>query len=579
MEGNEIKQYLFELFETGIFYNSGIVSYHREVQIFDLLEATLKDEQNSLECLLNQIDIGLRRRRNSFSDIVIPYKSKEKTYLIRSLAIYLHSNLNLPWKLRFLRRELREKYDHEFLMRTYFEAYSKTNGFSSFQTERVEPLIRRLGFFAELRKNNFTISNRVSPEIVETPLTLLLHFNENISSFEQVIQTAMMLCDKSDCFKHFNESRTGKKISKFNDLFKLIIGLDFLTKSKVNGLTKEAYYNELVRQHPLELEKGYSDKRSIYTCIDLIDGYKKNIQTYYTSPNLLQKDDNLTNNDISLEGAVSPTVKLHTILSVFIKFHSFIIANKPFFKRLNKLKQKILEDKQSTELSGGILESRVSLILNHMTSNDLPSEEIFDEYRDFKKKYSEDVNYLKDLNSLINYWGYYFNSNNVPEVKELLILLNSYQKLETTLESCSSQFIDDIPGRCTYKNARLLEKFIPRFTAEASPLIMMSNPISLTLDESSSLKQHLESALGTYNRQGLYKFLERHILANSLKEYELLVIGLYYKHQKEWVGDKITQENYLLNIDEIYNNNISKNKLRSAIAKIDELIEKFHFST
>lgn len=580
MEERKVKQCLFELFETGIFYNSAISSYYEEIQIFDQLEEIFKGDESSLSSVLNQINTGLRRKRSNFSGICIPYNLKEKTYLIRHIAIFLHSNLNLPWKLNFLKRELRKKYDHEFLMRTYFEAYSITKGFSSFPAEKLMPLIRSLDFFAELRKANFTISNRISQERLKSPLTLKLHFNEKISSFEQVIQTAIILCDNSDCLKHFNESRSGKKIRSMNDLLKLIIGLDFRIRGKINRLTKEGHYNDLIKKYPAELEKGFSDKRSINTCCAFIEEYKQDIQTYYTPPNLLQSNDDFYNNDTPLEGAVSPIIELHTILSVFIKFHSFIIANKPFFKRLNKLKEKILEDKKATELSEGELESRVSLILNHMTSDNLPPDKIFDEYKGFREKYSEDVLHLKDSNNSIQFWGYYFNVHFVPEVKELVTLLNSYQKLETSLESCSSHFINDISGRGTYKNARVLEKFIPRFTADASPLLSLSNPILLVIDENStSLKQNLESALGLYNRTGLYEFLKRHALAKSLKEYELLVIGLYYKYQTEWLDEKITQENFLEKFDEIYSKTITKNKLRDGIKKIEELINAFRFST
>lgn len=580
MEEHEVKQCLFELFESGIFFNSAISLYHDEIQIFDILEAVFKEDESSLSGVLSQVNKGLRRKKSSFSGIVLPYNFKEKTCLIRHISIFLHSNLNLPWDLNLLKREYRKKYDHEFLMRKYFEAYFITNGFSTFHAEEITPLIRSLDFFAKIRKANFTISNRISLEKLENPSTLKLHFNEKISSFEQVIQTAIMLCDKSDCFKHFNESRSGKKIRSMNDLLKLIIGLDFRIRGKMNGLAKEAYYNDLQQQYPEELEKGFSDKRSINTCCDFIDEYKQDIQTYYTSPNLLHKDDISVNDDIPLEGAVSPIIKLHTILSVFIKFHSFIIANKPFFKRLNKLKEKVLEDKQATELSEGNLEYSVSLILNHMTSNNLPPDKIFDECRELREKYSEDVHYLKDLNNSIQFWGYYFNVHFVPEVKELVTLFNSYKKLETSIESCSSQFIDDISGSCTYKNARVLEKIIPRFNAEASPLVSLSNSISLVIDEkSSSLKQNLESALELYNRTGLYKFLERNALAKSLKEYELLVIGLYYKYQNEWLDNKITQENFLEQLDEIYSETITKNKLRNGIKKIDELIDAFRFYT
>ncbi|WP_140107774.1 hypothetical protein [Vibrio parahaemolyticus] len=582
MNSDQVRDTLFAIFETGVFYNASIIAYKEQVRVFSYLEDILLtgSVQNRIALLESVNNHFMEHCSDLRKDIIKPNENHNQHHKINAISRYINSYLNLPWPLFLLLRKNRENHNPKVLLRKYFEVYTLTNGFQCFDSKRLREIISEHNFLKEIRDKKLLILGRTSFRLDEKHNFLYIYYDDNKTSFRQSLKNSISLFDDGDCLRYF---RKPKGFSDIKSIGRLLIALDYSARDSEFELKKQRYFNELISQYPAETKKGFSDERTLYRAINCLDEYLTAVKEFYQID--IEDTDSeekycQSTSKIDMSSRVDASTFVKTALSTYINYFSYIIANKEFFQGLEKLKYMICKElKENHELSQMEIELRVSLILNHINV-DLKTQEHQSDFYDsdvFRDKYKKEIIQLREHPIPLDLWGYYFLDGFIPTISELITVVNEINKIcSNNLDGITHNDLDSLSVKFEFNKVRPIQYVLPIESKGANAGFGFGNPaVIMPRSNSNDVSKNIQSALNLFDRSALRIHLHGNVIADKLKAYESLLLGLYYFYEKEWKGKNISEEKCVETISSFYDIPIAKSKLRSGKAEALKLINTF----
>jgi hypothetical protein len=103
MRNDEVRNILFSIFETGVFYNAAMLAYKEQVRVFSHLEDILSTwSESNRTAVLESVNRHFMQQCSDLrKDILIPREHYSQKTEITAISLNINSNLNLPWPFFF----------------------------------------------------------------------------------------------------------------------------------------------------------------------------------------------------------------------------------------------------------------------------------------------------------------------------------------------------------------------------------------------------------------------------------------------------------------------------------------------
>lgn len=173
--------------------------------------------------------------------------------------------------------------------------------------------------------------------------------------------------------------------------------------------------------------------------------------------------------------------------------------------------------------------------------------------------------------------GYYFLDDFIPKISELIKVVNEINKIcSNNLGGIKHKDLESLSVKFKFNEVMSIRRVLPIESKGANAGFGFGNPaVIIPRGNSNDISKYILSALNLFERSALRIHLNDNVIADKLKAYESLLLGLYYFYEKEWKGKNISEEKCVETISSFYDKPIAKSKLRSGKAEALKLINTF----
>lgn len=601
MKTSEFARQLGKLLEIGIHCNLALILNEDVLTEARIIEEYLDSQcsKNDHKNLIEMIDAYLYSHHCDSSQSWEPenlHLLKLRNPLLIQLAHELKRKLKVSWPFQMLLSDWRTDIQPEILLNAYDDAYRLTNGFESenVDNQQAEDIITRLSKLQAAIENDDLIYRRAcldhqdsksmeskNPDAIGPVKRSVLN-NINLNSYDifydrkktSFRQALVILRAKHD--ENIFSSFEIFKLRKITEYGGLISALVYKDSYPDDDYPKERYFDELTKKQYAFTYKGFSDGRTLKRGLKALGDIEEKVSRFYevNTDDLDREFHSNAGIDIprnEFKDLTSAVNKIKSEVSLVIKYHVYILANKEFIKGLRSLRDKIIISIDNSNDIGLILNELGRSVESHY------DREVMMYINDHFKN---DIDNLRSYSFGSVFWSYFCMEEQIPSIMDVIKYLNEIRK-ETNgdYDSITHNIARIENNESPISIYQILDQHLPKLQIIPSPMIAKSYQNNRTrIVCSSNLGGELEcinQTIDFLDNQLKPKFLASLIINNSWKKLESTLWGLNYHLENNLKEKRMSKSLCMRAIEKACGNNVSNKRFDSGINDVNKYVKTF----